>query len=76
MDKRFDEIVAAQLDLPADELSDDLGPRTLASWTSLKHIQLVAAIEDEFGVKLVAREIRSIRTVGDLRRIVAGKDAA
>jgi acyl carrier protein len=66
-------VVGQILEIPLDRVTDDVGPATSGQWTSLKHIQLVAAVEDAYDVRLTPREIRSIRTVGQLRGILASK---
>jgi acyl carrier protein len=67
MADRLSGVVAAVLGLPVDEVSDEVGRGTLPEWTSLRHLQLVAAVEDAFGTSLSPREIRAVATVGDLR---------
>jgi acyl carrier protein len=67
------QLVATVLELPAADVGDDVGPATHDSWTSLRHFQLVVAVEETFGISLSRAEIRSVRTVGDLRRLIAGK---
>ena len=66
-------VVGQIMEIPPDRVTDDVGPATSGQWTSLKHIQLVAAVEDAYDVRLTPREIRSIRTVGQLRDILASK---
>jgi acyl carrier protein len=61
------DVVAAVLDLDPADVVDVAGPATLGSWTSRKHIELVVALEDAYGVSFSAQEIFGIRSVGDLR---------
>ena len=68
-------IVGRVLDVPPEEVRDDMSPKTVGTWTSLRHVQLVAAVEDEYGIRLTPREIRSVRTVSDLRSLVLAKSA-
>lgn len=72
-DVSLHEIVARVLDMHATEIHDDIGPHTVAAWTSLKHVQLVAAVEDAYGIKLTPREIRTVRTVSALRELVSSR---
>lgn len=39
-------------------------------WDSLKHIEIVFLLEDEFGVKFTEAQIASFNSVGDLVRAV------
>ena len=69
----LEEIVAGILDVPAAELTDEVGPATHSDWTSLKHLMLISALEDGYELSFSRDEIRSIRTLGDLRRTLASK---
>lgn len=74
-DTRFEQIVATVLEIPEQAVVDELGPALLGQWTSLRHIRLVAAMEDAYGIKFASREIRSLRTVGELRELVRTKES-
>lgn len=69
----FTELVAATLDVPAVEVHDELGPATHADWTSVKHLQLIIALEDHYGLSFTRDEIRSIRTIRDVRHGLRSK---
>ncbi|GAA2658119.1 acyl carrier protein [Streptomyces lunalinharesii] len=68
------DLVAAVLQVPADEVTDDTGAATTAAWTSLRHVQIVARVEQTYGLRLTAREARACRSVRTLRDVLAGKD--
>lgn len=63
-------LVARVLDIPLHAVTDELGPAVEGGWTSLRHVQLVSAVQKAYGIRLSPREIRSIRTVGDLRGLL------
>ncbi|HUA28994.1 MAG TPA: acyl carrier protein [Streptosporangiaceae bacterium] len=69
-------VVAGVFEVAAEEITDDLGPATFGRWGSLQHIQLVAAVEQAYGIHLSPREIRSFSTVAELNDIVASKGIA
>jgi acyl carrier protein len=60
-------------------LRDDLtiGPETTSNdiegWDSIKHIEIMIAIEQHFGVQFRSSEFDQLRTVGDLAQKVATK---
>jgi acyl carrier protein len=66
-------IVAAVLGVPESEVGGETGPATHGEWTSLRHLQIANDVQREYAITLTAREIRSIRTVSDLRELVARK---
>jgi acyl carrier protein len=60
-------------------LRDDLvlTPATSAAdvpgWDSIKQIEIIVAVEEKYGVRIRAREVDALRTVGDLVSLIAGK---
>jgi acyl carrier protein len=48
----------------------------IAEWDSFNNINIIAAAEDRFGVKLGTREIEALENVGDLARLILAKRAA
>ena len=47
-----------------------------AKWDSLKHLEIIFAIEGAYGVAFSAEEIAAVESVGDLRTKVLASDAA
>jgi acyl carrier protein len=45
----------------------------VASWDSLRHIQLITAVETDFGIKFKLREVVSMKNVGDLIDLIHAK---
>ena len=64
---RLAEVVAAVLGPEARTLSDEDGPGTIAAWDSVNHLNLVLAIEDEFGVRFETSEIPGLLSLGTIR---------
>jgi acyl carrier protein len=42
-------------------------------WDSLSHINLVVAVEREFGITMTARDARSMKNVGEFIALIARK---
>ncbi len=70
------ELFADELDVAADTLSDESSPETVATWDSLAAMNLVAAFEEEFGVRLTTAEIMYMNTIGRAREVLKKKGAA
>ncbi len=49
--------MAATFHVPAAQIADDANPQNVAWWDSLGHIELMLALEMEFGVSLPAEAI-------------------
>jgi acyl carrier protein len=69
----FTQLVAGVLDIPAGEVTDGIGPATHTGWTSIKQLQLIVAVEERYRLTFSRDEIRSVRSVGDLRRNLLSK---
>ena len=46
--------------------SDDI-----EDWDSIEHINLIAAVEDEFGMRFKMREVSGMNNVGEMMNIIA-----
>ena len=57
-------------------ISPEMTADDVASWDSLRHIQLISAVETDFGIRFKLREVVSMKNVGDLIRNIAGKTVA
>ncbi|WP_069170062.1 acyl carrier protein [Streptomyces griseus] len=67
------DLVADVLRTPAAEVTEETGPATTAAWTSLRHVQIVSRVEQTYGIRLTAREVRACRSVGALRAVLTAK---
>ena len=73
METKFRLVIAKVLKIPVDELGDEVACDALGQWSSLQRIQLVAGAEDLYKVRFTPTEIRSFRTIAELREILRGK---
>lgn len=53
------------IEVNADTTADDI-----EDWDSLAHINLIAAVEDEFGVRFKMGEVSSMKNVGEMVEII------
>jgi acyl carrier protein len=63
MKERVFQTVSRVFGVPLDEVSEQSSPETIASWDSLKHMNLIVALEEEFGVSFTDEEIMSLLSV-------------
>jgi acyl carrier protein len=73
---KFADIVADVLEVDAAMVTDTAGPDTLASWTSLRHLQLVVTLEEAYGLSFSYHEIRNLKSIGSVRDVLRAKGAA
>lgn len=66
-------VFAEGLDLDPAVLSNDTSPDNTKEWDSLAAITLTSLIEDEFDVRLGARDIMKMQTIGLARSVLQSK---
>lgn len=70
---QLENIIADVLEVDPSDVSDAARPDTLSTWTSLRHLQLIVTLEEAYGISFAYHEVRDLRCVGDLRRVVLEK---
>ena len=50
MEEKLKEIFSAVLNIPLTKINENTSPDTVAGWDSLKQMNLIAAIEEEFNI--------------------------
>ena len=60
------EIIAGILEVGAKEIKEDTAIGDIASWDSLHHIQIIAAIEKEFGFRFTPDVMMDLEDVEDI----------
>ena len=58
---------------PKLSIRPELTPNDIDGWDSMAHVNLIAAVELHFKIKFDSKELRKLRTVGDLGQIIDGK---
>lgn len=60
------EIIGRELKTDAAGLTPETGLADIALWDSLKHMDLIAALEDRFGIEFTGDEIAEMLSVGKI----------
>ena len=55
------------------ELDDETTADDIEDWDSLNHITLMAAVEDEFGIRFTMGEVSGMKNVGEMVEIIKRK---
>ena len=74
MTKTLFEIVSRVMNIPIEKISDSSGPNSIPDWDSFNMFVLLDEIEKEFDVKFSLEETLEIKTVGDFRKKLEGKN--
>ncbi|HVP12642.1 MAG TPA: acyl carrier protein [Phycisphaerae bacterium] len=68
--QKFRLIVSAILHIPVERVTDDLAAADVETWDSLNHINLIGAIEQEFGVTLPTENLGDFMSVPELEALL------
>ena len=68
---KIHEVFRSVFDDPTIQIDAASSPDTIADWDSFANIQLIAAIEEAFGVKFTVEEAVELNSVADILRKVA-----
>ena len=71
---KLNQIVANILEIDASLLSDASNAQNTPRWDSLRHIEVIFAVESAFHVRFTMPEITSLKNLGDIRRVLAAKN--
>jgi acyl carrier protein len=64
-------VLAEVLQLPPSEITDDLTMKDVEAWDSLKHMELIVALETALEVQLTFEEIVAMQSVREIKRVLA-----
>jgi len=73
IEKTVRQIMADILNLSAERIEEGTSMDNTEAWDSANHINLVLALEEEFGIALDVNEIESMVSFPDVVQVVAAK---
>lgn len=76
MNETLTTILQRVFNLTDQEFSSTLTREEIPSWDSLRHMDLVATLENEYDITLDMREILSIKSLPDVQEVLKGKGVA
>ena len=66
IEEKVKEIIASVLNVGIDEIEEDTAIGDIAEWDSLHHIQIISAIEKEFGFRFTPDVMMDLEDVSDI----------
>ena len=66
-------IILKELELEDFTIESDTLANEVPGWDSLKHIGVIVAIEEAYGIRLPGREVRRLENIGELQQLVDDK---
>lgn len=71
--ERIRQIAADIFLVSFDQISPSSTPRDIKTWNSVRHLNLVLALEEEFGVMFEQHDLQKITSLGELSALVESK---
>ncbi len=69
------QIIGNVLRIDPSELDEESNAQNTPRWDSLRHIEVIFAVESAYHVRFTMPEIASLRKLGDIRRLLVSKGA-
>ena len=70
MEQKLKKVVAEILGMATEEVVDNLSPVTNGNWDSLNHMNIITAVEKEFGIAMSMSDIQDIVDFLTLKSVV------
>lgn len=70
MENRIKKVMSAVFEISNIEISEESTMDTIESWDSLKHMNLVIALEDEFQITIPDEEVGNLASFSLIKLIV------
>jgi len=67
------DILADTLEISPEEVTPSLNTQSIETWDSFRHLQLVLAIEGEYGVQFDPQQIPELTSVEKIQQALAAK---
>ena len=75
-----EEVLSRVCEIASDVLQADVtaesSPETVENWDSVQHLNLVLALEEEYGFEFSPEDMDQAKTVGSLAQLVSAKRGA
>jgi len=68
------QLIGKVLGVDAAELTEESNAQNTPRWDSLRHIEVIFAMENAFHVRFTMPEISGLRKLGDIRRLLEAKN--
>jgi acyl carrier protein len=73
---RLKQVILRELGLGDFDLQPSMTASKVPGWDSLRHVQIIAAVEKEYGVHFRTLEVIRVRNLGQLQDLIDRKCAA
>jgi acyl carrier protein len=75
MEDKIRETVSNIMLIPLEEVTAQSSPETIEAWDSLKHMALILALEEEFGIRFSEEQIEGMNSITAIAEQLAASGA-
>jgi len=68
--ERLKAVILRELDLDDFEIRNETTADTIPGWDSLRHAQIIGAVESEFGIRFSTLEVLRLKNIGELQALI------
>jgi len=58
--KKIKQVMSLVFEIPLESIADDASSDNIENWDSLRHLNLILALEEEFGVSIPDEEVGNL----------------
>ena len=73
IEERIKNVMSAVFEIPANKIGKESSPDNIESWDSLKHMNIVVALEEEFNIQFTDDEIIELISLKLIMAIIREK---
>lgn len=70
LDNKILEVMSFVFEVPVSNLNEESSQDTIESWDSVNHLNLIVALEEEFGIEIPIEEVGNMISFKLIRLIV------
>lgn len=70
LDSKILEVMSYVFEVPVSDLNEESSQDSIESWDSVKHLNLIVALEEEFGIEIPIEEVGHLISFKLIRLIV------
>lgn len=68
--ERLAMLLRRELHLDSFDFVDNTKAYDVPGWDSLKHVEILSAVEEEYGIRFRAVEVLRLKSIGDLQTLI------
>lgn len=66
-------VILNELNISSYDINEETTAKDVPGWDSLRHMNIILAVETQFNVKFKGLEVLRIKNVGDLQKLINSK---